>query len=74
VRPPGSPPPQPKGEEGEGEWVWHTKQRKMLRMEVTEAFEIRQWVLVVMGAVCCLGALGCWWLVGWVWKRAFESG
>lgn len=29
-------------------WYWHTHQRKLMRMEVDDAFRIRRWVMVVM--------------------------
>ncbi|OBT77883.1 hypothetical protein VF21_03223 [Pseudogymnoascus sp. 05NY08] len=49
---------QGKGGEGE-EWVWHTKQRKMLRMEVVDAFELRRWVVAALGvSVVVLGGGG----------------
>lgn len=35
-------------------WHWHTKQRKMMRAEVADAFKLRRRVLVVMVA----GAVG----------------
>ncbi|OBT69871.1 hypothetical protein VE03_00471 [Pseudogymnoascus sp. 23342-1-I1] len=55
-----------KGGERE-EWVWHTKQRKMLRMEVVDAFELRRWVVVALGVVVVvLGGAG-WWVGRWVW-------
>jgi hypothetical protein len=40
---------------GEGEpWHWHTKQRKMMKAEISDAFRIRNWVVVVL----VLGMLG----------------
>jgi hypothetical protein len=52
-----------KGEDGED--YYHSKQRKLMKMEVAEAFEIRVWVLGVLGLV---GLGGVWviWRVG-VW-------
>jgi hypothetical protein len=29
-------------------WHWNTKQKKMLRMQVVDAFEIRKWVVVAL--------------------------
>lgn len=43
-------------------WYYHTKQRKLMKMEVDDAFQIRSSVLTVLG----LGAL----LVTWVAWRA----
>ncbi|KFY13026.1 hypothetical protein V491_06553, partial [Pseudogymnoascus sp. VKM F-3775] len=56
------------GTEGESEeWVWHTKQRKMLRMEIVDAFELRRWVMAALGVmVVVLGGAG-WWVGWWIW-------
>lgn len=56
------------GTEGESEeWVWHTKQRKMLRMEIVDAFELRRWVVAALGGmVVVLGGAG-WWVGWWIW-------
>lgn len=35
--------------DGEETWYWHTKQRKMMRAEVSDAFRLRKSVLIVMG-------------------------
>lgn len=40
------------GEEGKG-WYWHNNQKKLLKMEVTEALEMRKWVVIAL-----LGVLG----------------
>lgn len=59
-----------KGKEGKGKeepWHWHTKQRKMMKREFDDAFEMRNSVAVGIVAVllgCLLGIVG---LVGWVW-------
>jgi hypothetical protein len=37
-------------------WFWHTKQRKMMRLEVTEAFELRRSMLVLMGFVAVVAS------------------
>lgn len=58
------------GGQGEGrEWVWHTKQRKMLRMEVVDAFELRRWVVVGLGVLAVVLGVGWWWIGRWAWGR-----
>lgn len=42
-------------------WHWHTKQRKMMRMEIADAFQMRKWVVVAMVALLAAsGAMGVW--------------
>ncbi|KAK4128239.1 hypothetical protein N657DRAFT_561766 [Parathielavia appendiculata] len=41
----------------EGEDYYHSKQRKLMKMEAAEAFEIRGWVVTVMGLV----SMGVFW-------------
>jgi hypothetical protein len=48
------------GREVEVEDYYHSKQRELMRMEVSEAFEIRGWVVLGLGLV----GLGVLW-VGW---------
>lgn len=58
--------PRSEGQAGSGDY-YHSKQRKLMKMEAAEAFEIRGWVLVVLGL---LGASVLWaaWKVGaWGW-------
>ncbi|EDN97929.1 predicted protein [Sclerotinia sclerotiorum 1980 UF-70] len=38
-------------------WHWHTKQKKMMKMEVSDAFKFRQWVLIGMAVVAVLPVL-----------------
>ncbi|RAL63021.1 hypothetical protein DID88_004107 [Monilinia fructigena] len=62
-------PPQPyayikspyRGQNAEGDkqreeepWHWRTKQKKMMKMEVSDAFKLRQWVLVGMAVVATM--------------------
>ncbi|KAB8302084.1 hypothetical protein EYC80_005535 [Monilinia laxa] len=35
-------------------WHWRTKQKKMMKMEVSDAFKLRQWVLVGMAVVATM--------------------
>lgn len=42
-------------------WYWHTHQRKLMKMEVDDAFKIRHWVLWGMGAAALvLICAGLW--------------
>jgi hypothetical protein len=43
---------------GEAEDYYHSKQRKLMKMEAEEAFEIRGWVVTVLGLV----SLGVTWM------------
>ncbi|GAB1311141.1 hypothetical protein MFIFM68171_01351 [Madurella fahalii] len=63
---PSSPPPTTVTEgDGRGDY-YHSKQRKLMKMEAAEAFEIRGVVLVALGLLS-LGVLwGFWKVVGWV--------
>ncbi|KAL3417957.1 hypothetical protein PVAG01_10967 [Phlyctema vagabunda] len=38
----------PEGKGTREPWHWHSKQKKMMKMEVADAFEIRKWVLTAM--------------------------
>jgi hypothetical protein len=57
--------------DGGGDY-YHSKQRKLLKMEADEAFEIRSGVMVVLGVL----GLGLWWafwrasswVLGLVWE------
>lgn len=55
----------PLGEKASGDLFYHSKQRKLMKMEVAEAFEIRSTVLVVLAllSLCVLWAV--WKAVGW---------
>ncbi|KAH7364133.1 hypothetical protein BKA65DRAFT_490492 [Rhexocercosporidium sp. MPI-PUGE-AT-0058] len=58
--------------ENDEPWHWHTKQRKMMRAEVEDAFKVRKWVVVflVLMAVNGIGLLAVmgWWMVGF-WRN-----
>ncbi|OHE97818.1 hypothetical protein CORC01_06853 [Colletotrichum orchidophilum] len=70
--------PSPKDEREE--FYYHSKQKKLLRMEVDDAFQLRGHVLVVMTLVLLTASLafawGGWMFSGWVWRsygeRAFD--
>lgn len=51
------------------EWYWHNNQRKMMRMEMVQAFDMRKWVLVmlIIGGLC-VGAV-----VGWGGRLILEE-
>lgn len=46
-------------------WHWNTKQKKMMKMEVADAFEMRKWVVGVMAVAAAAFAAGGVWLVSW---------
>ncbi|KAL2255171.1 hypothetical protein VTK26DRAFT_3934 [Humicola hyalothermophila] len=50
---------------GGGEY-YHSKQRKLMKMEAAEAFEIRGWVMVVLGLLGLAVAWGAWKVASWV--------
>ncbi len=45
---------------------YHSKQRKLMKMEAEEAFEIRSTVLVVLAVLSLVVLWGLWKVVGWV--------
>lgn len=57
---------------GDGQRFLHSKQRKLMRMEVAEAFEVRRTVLVVLAVLGAMGVVAVWglWRIvrwqGWV--------
>ncbi|PQE12680.1 ATP phosphoribosyltransferase protein [Rutstroemia sp. NJR-2017a BBW] len=54
IRSPYREPPPGREERREDEpWHWHTKQRKMMKMEVSDAFEVRHTVLAGMLVTVC---------------------
>jgi hypothetical protein len=61
------------GDQGEvrqderGRWYYHSKQRKLLRMEVEEAFQIRGAVLVALGVGIAVGTWGSYVAAKVVW-------
>ncbi|KAK1639120.1 hypothetical protein BDP81DRAFT_392482 [Colletotrichum phormii] len=70
--------PSPKDEREE--FYYHSKQKKLLRMEMDDAFQLRGHVLVVMALVLLATSLafawGGWIVSSWAWRsfgeRAFE--
>jgi len=49
---------------------YHSKQRKLMKMEVDDAFQIRRTVLFVMGLLIMLAVWGLWHLSAWVLRLA----
>ncbi|KAI3551649.1 hypothetical protein CSPX01_00991 [Colletotrichum filicis] len=66
--------PSPKDEKEE--FYYHSKQKKLLRAEVDDAFQLRGQVLVVMALVLFTASLafawGGWQISTWVWRRFGE--
>ncbi|KAK1961735.1 hypothetical protein LY78DRAFT_661873 [Colletotrichum sublineola] len=62
--------PRPAGEKEE--WYYHSKQKKLIRMEVDDAFQMRGHVLVVLALVSLAVFWGVWLFSSWVW-RSFGS-
>lgn len=48
-------------------WHWNTKQKKMIRMEVADAFEMRKWVVLAMSVTVAVFAA----LVVWAVSRGY---
>lgn len=51
-------------------WYYHTKQRKLMKMEVSDAFQIRSTVLVVLGLLAVAATWALWCVGWWVWITA----
>ena len=47
-------------------WYYHSKQRKLMRMEADDAFQIRSTVLVVLGLLAVAATWALWWVVWWI--------
>ncbi|KAK0656399.1 hypothetical protein B0T16DRAFT_317017, partial [Cercophora newfieldiana] len=54
------------GEAVDNRQYYHSHQRKLMRMEVAEAFEIRSGVLVVLGLVSLGVVWGVWKVLSWI--------
>ncbi|KAK1996252.1 hypothetical protein LX36DRAFT_123685 [Colletotrichum falcatum] len=65
--------PRPVGEKEE--WYYHSKQKKLMRMEVDDAFQMRGHVLFVLALVSLAVFWGVWLFSSWLWRsvgsRAF---
>lgn len=62
-------------EEKKEENYYHSKQKQLMKMQAAEAFEIRDWVLVVLAVVGLVVVWAAWkvlaWVVGAVWSWWF---
>ncbi|KAH8883939.1 hypothetical protein GQ53DRAFT_752479 [Thozetella sp. PMI_491] len=52
-------------DESTGRPYYHSKQRKLMKMEASEAFEMRGWVVFVLGLVIMCAGWGVWAAVVW---------
>lgn len=57
------------GESGSG-WYYHSNQRKLMKMEVDDAFQIRGTVLMALGLLVLVFTWALWRTGWWVWKSA----
>ncbi|KAK2040531.1 hypothetical protein LZ31DRAFT_40846 [Colletotrichum somersetense] len=67
--------PKPTGEKEE--WYYHSKQKKLMRMEADDAFQMRGYVLAVLALVSLTVFWGVWLVSSWLWRsvarRAFDT-
>jgi hypothetical protein len=58
-------------------WHWNTKQRKMMKAEVSDAFRMRKRVLFVLGVLMVGACMGVYmvgsWVVALVWCWVLEK-
>jgi hypothetical protein len=52
------------------QWYYHSKQKKLIKMEVADAFEIRAIVLVVLGLVAAVLTWVVWIGATWLWHSS----
>ncbi|KAF6818614.1 hypothetical protein CSOJ01_01779 [Colletotrichum sojae] len=62
-----TPSPSPKDEQAE--FYYHSKQKKLMRMEVDDAFEMRGQILVVLAFVSLAIVCGFGALLTWAWRN-----
>lgn len=48
-------------------WHYHTKQRKLMKMEAEDAFRMRGSVLVVLGLLAVAVSCVAWHMTWWLW-------
>ncbi len=53
------------GRKEDGRWYYHSKQKKLLKMEVADAFEIRTTVLAVLALASAAATWLVWRAAGW---------
>lgn len=51
-------------------WYYHSKQRKLMKMEVDDAFEIRGTVLMALGLFALVFTWAVWRAGWWAWTTA----
>ena len=56
-------------DDDDGERYYHSKQRQLMKMEVTDAFEVRSTVLVVLGSIGLAFSWGLWRAGLWILDR-----
>ncbi|KAJ0162437.1 hypothetical protein CTA2_4567 [Colletotrichum tanaceti] len=54
-------------------WYYHSKQKKLLRMEVDDAFQMRGQVLVLLALVSLVVVLAFWLFANWAWRSIGSS-
>lgn len=52
-------------------WYYHSKQRKLMKMEVEDAFQIRNTVLLALGLFTMASIWGLWRVGHWTWTIVF---
>lgn len=57
----------PTTEKDGAKWYYHSKQRKLMKMEVDDAFQIRGSVLTVLGLLAVLATWATWRMGFWLW-------
>ncbi|KAK1600047.1 uncharacterized protein LY79DRAFT_664431 [Colletotrichum navitas] len=55
------------------EWYYHSKQKKLMRMEVDDAFQMRGHVLVVLALVSLAVFWGVWLFSSWLWRSVVRE-
>lgn len=62
-----SKPNTPTAGDQETKWHYHTKQRKLMRMEAEDAFRIRGSVVVILGLLALAASWIAWQVSSWLW-------
>lgn len=57
----------PRGSSEGTRWYYHSKQRKLMKMEADDAFQIRGTVLVALGLLAVAAAWAASWAGWWLW-------
>lgn len=59
-------PKAPAADDEGSRWYYHRKQRKLMKMEADDAFQIRRTVLVVLALLGIAASWVLWWVVWWI--------